>query len=186
MRDLDILKKLAGERLLRVSISLTTLDEEVRRMLEPRTASVLQRLKTIEVLAAAGISVNVMLAPIIPGINDHEIMAMAKKVSELGAQSIAHTLVRLNGDVGIIFEDWIQRTMPGRAEKVLNKIRACHGGNLNDSRFGTRMSGEGKIAEIVHQRMRLAKRMFFGQTEKWDYNYDLHSKFKSSQMQFDF
>lgn len=186
LRDLDLLQPMAAERLVRVAISLTTLDEDIRRMLEPRTASVQQRLKTIETLAAAGIPVHVMLAPIIPGINDHEIMAMAKKISELGAQSIAYTMVRLNGDVAEIFADWLHKIMPGRAQKVLNKIKSCHGGQLNDSRFGKRMSGEGRISEIVRQQVDLARRLYFADREKTGYNLDLHKRYKSAQLQFDF
>ena len=186
LRDLDILSQLAQKDLVKVSISLTTLDEELRRMLEPRTASVDQRLNTIKILAKAGISVNVMLAPIIPGINSHEIMAMAKKVAELGAKSIAYTMVRLNGDVAAIFADWIHKMMPARADKVLNKIKACHGGQLNDSRYGTRMVGEGQIAEIVSQQVKLARRLYFDNQDKVAYNLELHQQYKSPQLKLNF
>ena len=186
LRDLDLLQALNKHRLVRVSISLTSLDEEVRRLLEPRTATAAQRLKAIQALAEAGIPVNVMLAPIIPGINDHEIMAMAKKVAALGADSIHYTLVRLNGDVGVIFEDWIRKMMPARAEKVLNKIRAVHNGQLHDNRFGRRMVGEGKIAEIIKQQINLARKMYFSDRKMEPLNKDLHPKYKSNQLQFDF
>ena len=181
-RDLDILTEMAKHQLAKVSISLTTLDEDVRRLLEPRTASVKKRLQTIKTLVNHGISVNVMLAPIIPGINDHEILEMAKTVSELGARSIAYTMVRLNGDVATIFEDWIMKTMPDRADKVLNKIRACHGGQLNDSRFGTRMTGEGKIAEIIKDQIKLARKLYFKDREKMQYNLELYWQIKDPQL----
>lgn len=186
LRDLELLKKLASKNLLRVSISLTSLDEEVRRLLEPRTATAQQRLKTIEILSDAGIPVNVMLAPIIPGINEHEIMAMAQKSAELGAKSIAYTLVRLNGDVAQIFEDWIHKMMPDRAEKVLNKIKACHGGQLNDNRFKKRMIGEGPIAEMIRQQIHLARRLYFSKQQKIPYDFTLYEQYKSPQLKFNF
>ena len=186
LRDLDILQQLNDHRLVKVSISLTSLDEEIRRLLEPRTASAEQRLKTIKVLSDAGIPVNVMLAPIIPGINDHEIMEMAKKVADLGAQSIAYTMVRLNGDVAKVFEDWIYKMMPARAEKVLNKIKACHGGQLEDKRFGKRMVGEGHIAEIIKQQVDLARRLYFQNKMKASYNLEMHQNYKSTQLKFEF
>ena len=169
-RDIDILQPMAEKRLAKVAISLTTLDETTRRLLEPRTATVQKRLDTIQKLAQANIPVNVMIAPIIPGINDHEILAIAKKVAELGARSIAYTMVRLNGDVAEIFEDWIRRAMPDRADKVLNKIKACHGGQLNDSRFGVRMRGEGKIADIIKAQIALARKQYFPNAEKIPYD----------------
>ncbi|MCB0547824.1 MAG: PA0069 family radical SAM protein [Phaeodactylibacter sp.] len=182
LRDLDILRQMSEHRLVRTSISLTTLDEGLRRTLEPRTASVHNRLKTIQTLAENGIPVNVMLAPIIPGLNDHEILSMAETVSRLGALSIGYTMVRLNGDVAEIFEDWIRKNMPDRAERVLNRIRDCHGGELKDNRFGTRMRGEGKIAEIVAQQFRLAKQQYFKDKEKPEYNLELFEQFRNPQL----
>ena len=124
LRDLDILKKMNEHNLVHVSISITTLDEQLRMLLEPRTANIKSRLKVVEELSAAGIPVNVMMAPIIPGLNDHEIFQMVKTVADLGARNCHYTMVRLNGDVATIFTDWIQKAMPDRAEKVLNKIKA--------------------------------------------------------------
>lgn len=182
LRDLDLLKPMAEQQLLKVSISVTTLDEDVRRLLEPRTASVKSRLHTIQSLASAGIPVNVMLAPIIPGLTDHELLEMAKAVSELGASSFAYQIVRLNGDVAAIFEDWIRKALPDRAERVLNRIRDCHGGNLNDSRFGTRMRGEGNIAEIIAQQYRLAKRLYFKDKMMPAYNFDAFRQLRDPQL----
>lgn len=182
LRDLDLLKQLANERLTHVSISLTTLQEDLRRKLEPRTASVQQRLKTIHTLAEAGIPVNVMLAPIIPGLTDHEILPMAKAVAERGAISIGYTLVRLNGDIGTIFEDWIRKALPDRADRVLNRIRDCRNGNLHEHRFGKRMRGEGEIAEMVSKQFKLARKLYFAD-QKWPaYNLDLHPQYKNGQL----
>jgi DNA repair photolyase len=125
LRDLDILTALAEDNLVSVNISITSLSEETRRVLEPRTATIKKRLETVKILSENGIPVNVMLAPIIPSINSHEILPMAKKVSELGAAPIKFTIVRLNGAIGEIFSDWIHKTMPDKAEKVLNQIANC-------------------------------------------------------------
>ena len=182
LRDLDLLRPMAENRLLRVSISLTTLNEELRRTLEPRTASVNARLKTIEALSENGIPVNVMMAPIIPGLNDHEILEVGQKVSSLGALSMAYTMVRLNGDVAVIFEDWIRKSMPDRADRVLNRIRDVHGGELHDSRFGTRMSGEGQFADVVKQQFLLAKKRFFSDKQKPEYNLELFEHLRNPQM----
>lgn len=182
LRDLDLLQELARHRLVKVSISVTTLEEDLRRQLEPRTAAVANRLRVIRELSRHGIPVNVMMAPIIPGLNDHEIMAVAKAVSGEGALSMAYTMVRLNGDVGEIFEDWLRKNLPDRADKVLNKIRDCHGGKLSDSRFGTRMTGEGTIADIVRQQMQLAKRRYFKDKKLPDYDLTLHEAHKTPQL----
>ncbi|GLB48248.1 PA0069 family radical SAM protein [Neptunitalea lumnitzerae] len=163
LRDLDILKQLAQENLVGVNISVTSLSEETRRLLEPRTATIKKRLETIQILSENGIPVNAMLAPIIPGINSHEILPMAKAVSSAGALSIGYTVVRLNGAIGEIFTDWIHKTMPDRANKVLNQIKECHGGSLNDSRFGQRMRGEGVFAMQIKRQIELAKATFFKQ-----------------------
>jgi DNA repair photolyase len=182
LRDLDILEALNRDNLVRVHISVTSLDKETRRMLEPRTATTAQRLKTIEVLAGAGIPVNAMLAPIIPGLNSHELLPLARAVSEAGARSFGLTVVRLNGAVGEVFTTWIRNALPGKAEKVLSQIRACHGGNLNDSRFGVRNKGEGAVAEHIHHMARIARRRYFGEPDSSPLNTDLHARYKTGQL----
>lgn len=183
LRDLDIIKQLNEHNLVRVAISITTLQEELRQFLEPRTASVKNRLKTIETLAKENIPVTAMISPIIPGLNEHEILPMAKAVAEAGARNVGHTIVRLNGDVGPIFEDWLQRTYPDRAAKVLNKIKSCHGGQLKDSRFGKRMSGEGQISAIISKQFKLARRKFFAdQPPIPPINLELYERLKKPQL----
>lgn len=183
LRDIDLLKQMSDHNLVKVAISITSLDEDLRQKLEPRTASVTARLNTVKKLAEAGIPVTVMFAPIIPGLNDHELFKMAEWVSALGAKAMHYTMVRLNGDVGIIFEDWIYKTFPDRAEKVLNKIKSCHGGSLNDNRYGKRMEGEGKIAEIIRKQYHLAKKKFFADVvPAQPYNLELHHQFKNPQL----
>lgn len=182
LRDLDLLKQLQAHRLISVNISVTSLSEETRRVLEPRTASIKKRLETIHVLAEAGIPVNAMLAPIIPAINSHEILPLAKAVSEAGATSMAHTIVRLNGAIGQVFSDWIKKAMPDRAEKVLHQIADCHGGQLNDSRFGERMKGEGHIAKQINDMMSLARQKYFKNGEKPVLNVSMHDTYKDGQL----
>ena len=160
-RDLDILKPMAEKNLVGVTISITSLKEKLRRVMEPRTATCEKRVETVKVLSENGIPVNVNVAPLIPGINIDEIPAILKAVSEAGASSAHFTMVRLNGDVGKIFEDWVRKNFPDRAEKVLNQIKSVHGGTLNDSRFGVRMVGEGNIADSIHQLFAVSRAKYF-------------------------
>lgn len=160
LRDLDLLKEMAALHLVTVNISITSLSEETRRLLEPRTASIKNRLKAVEILSKNNIPVRVMMAPIIPSLTSHEILPLVKKVSELGAIDVTGIMVRLNGQIGEIFKDWAYKTFPDRAERILNQIAESHGGSLNDSRFGTRMRGEGAIAQQVMDTMQLAKKKY--------------------------
>ncbi len=160
LRDLDILKEMAKLNIISVNISITSLSEDTRRLLEPRTASIKQRLKVVEELSKNNIPVRVMMAPIIPSLNSHEIIPLVKTVAELGARDVNHTIVRLNGQVAEIFKDWARKTIPHRAERILNQIAQCHGGSLNDSNWGRRIKGNGTIAEQVKDTIALAKRKY--------------------------
>lgn len=182
LRDLDLLKQLSAHGLVRVALSITTFDDKLRQFLEPRTASVASRLKTLEQLAAAGIPTTVMIAPIIPGLTEHELLPIAAKAAELGASSIGYTMIRLNGDVAIIFEDWLRKVYPDRADKILHKIKECHEGSLEDKKLGRRMRGAGNIAEVINQQFKLAKRKYFNDRSLPPYNVDLHQHFKTPQM----
>ncbi len=161
LRDLDLLKDLAQDNLVHVYISITTLDESLRRAMEPRTASGIKRLQTVEALAKAGIPVGIMNAPIIPGLNHHEIPTILKAAADHGALAAGMTIVRLNGSIGKIFEDWLRKNFPDRFDKVWNQICDMHGGTVNDSQFGRRMSGEGHYAEVIHQLFRTSKKKHF-------------------------
>jgi DNA repair photolyase len=161
LRDVDILKDLAQENLVHVYLSITTLDENLRRQMEPRTASGMKRLKTVETLAKAGIPVGIMNAPLIPGLNHHEIPQILKAASDHGALNAGMTVVRLNGSIGKIFEDWLRKNFPDRFDKVWHQICELHGGNVNDSQFGRRMTGEGEYAQAIHQLFRASKKKFF-------------------------
>jgi len=156
-RDIDLLSDLAKDNLVHVYISITTLDEDLRRAMEPRTASGIKRLKTIEQLSAAGIPTGVMTAPIIPGLNHHEIPTLIQAAAGHGACAAGMTVVRLNGSIATLFEDWLRKNFPDRFEKVWNQIADLHGGNVNDSQFGRRMRGEGNLADVIQQLFRVSK-----------------------------
>lgn len=160
-RDLDIYEQLQKRNLVRVNISITSLDENLRRRLEPRTATAHKRLETVRKLSEIGVPVNVMIAPVIAGLNSHEVFNIARASAEAGASSIAHTMVRLNGQIGKIFMDWVQHHYPDRAEKIQHQIEETHGGTLNDSDWGRRIRGEGQIADQVKSMMSLARKKFF-------------------------
>ncbi len=182
LRDLDILKQMASENLVSVAVSVTSLDESLRQFLEPRTASAVNRLRVIRELSKNGVPSFAMMAPIIPGLNDHEIFDLAKATSEAGALGAGFQIVRLNGEIAGIFEDWINRTFPDRAEKVLNKIRECHNGSLGSSRFKARMKGEGNIAEIIKSQFGLAHKKYFAGRKMPKLNMELHENYKGGQL----
>jgi DNA repair photolyase len=160
LRDLDLLQELNKHGLLHVSISITSLNEDLRLKLEPRTVTGKGRLKVVETLAKHNIPVRVMVAPIIPGLNSHEIVDIIKASSEHGATAASFTMIRLNGAIGEIFTDWIFKAFPNKAEKVLNQIKSCHGGKLNDTRWGKRISGDGIEAQAIHQLFNLAVKKY--------------------------
>ena len=155
-RDLDVLSELARFEAVSVGISLTTLDDALRRVLEPRTSPPHKRLEAVARLAEAGVKVGVMTAPIIPGLNDHEIPALVKAAAKAGAQWCGYTIVHLPYGVKDLFAAWLERHTPERKEKVLNRIREMRGGRLNDPRFFYRMRGEGLYAEQIDALHRLA------------------------------
>lgn len=170
LRDLDIVRELAKLNLIHVNVSITSLDEQLRQKLEPRTVTSVGRLNTIEKLTEAGVPVRVMTAPIIPGLNSNEVPAIIRAAAKRGAVSAGFTIVRLNGSIAELFVDWIHKTFPDRAEKVLNLIRECHDGKLNDSEFGRRMSGEGEVAESIHQLYRMSCKKYLAGREMPGYD----------------
>lgn len=159
LRDLDILQEMASMNLCAVFVSINSLSEPLRQKLEPRTTTVTQRLRIIEQLSEAGIPVGVMEAPIIPGLNDTEIPALLKTVATAGAQWAGFTVVRLNGQIGEIFKEWLFKTFADRADKIWHSIEACHGGRVNDNEFGRRMRGEGHLADLIRQTFKMHARL---------------------------
>lgn len=158
IRDVEILRELARFEAVSVAISITTLDENLRRVMEPRTSTAARRLEAVSVLAEAGVHVGVLIAPVIPGLNDVEIPAIVKAAASAGARFVGHSMVRLPHGVQEIFSDWLERHLPEGKHKVLNRIRSMHGGQLDDARFGARMRGEGLYAEQIRALHRTACR----------------------------
>lgn len=156
LRDLDLLTQLAERRLVAVYVSLTTLDDALKRILEPRAAAPAARLRMIRVLRENRIPVGVLCSPMIPMINDMELESLLEAAKQAGAQSANYMLLRLPREVAPLFEEWLQAHHPQRAEHVLSLIRQSRGGELYDSRFGQRFRGEGVFAELLAQRFQLA------------------------------
>jgi DNA repair photolyase len=148
-RDADVLGELAKRRCVGVAVSVTTLDPELARKMEPRTSTPARRLEAIRVLAAAGVPVRVNVAPVIPGLTDEEIPAILAAASDAGAVGAGTTIVRLSGAVKPIFLEWLEREYPLRAPKVIARLKDIRGDALTDSRFGKRQSGEGEIAATI-------------------------------------
>ena len=182
LRDLDLLEAMAKQRLVKVAISITTLNEDLRTRLEPRTATGKKRLDIVRKCSSVGIPVQVMAAPIIPSLNDHEINEIAKQSALAGARNISYTLIRLNGDVGMIFRDWLQKNYPDRYDRVIHQIEACHGGQLSDSQFGRRMKGGGNFSEIINQQIRIARKKHFEGGVLPPYNLTLYQNLKQPQL----
>ncbi|WP_434135382.1 PA0069 family radical SAM protein [Pseudomonas luteola] len=158
LRDLDLLSELAARGLIKVGISLTTLDDELKRTLEPRAAAPSARLKVIRTLSEAEVPVGVMCAPIIPMINDRELEHLLEAAHDAGARSAGYVLLRLPREVAPLFEEWLGAHYPQRAAHVMSLIRQSRGGEVYDSRFTTRMHGEGVFADLLEQRFRIALR----------------------------
>jgi len=157
-RDIDLLADLARDDAAAVFLSVTTLNADLARIMEPRTAQPAARLRAIRELSAAGIPVGVMVSPVIPGLTDHELPAIVNAAAEAGARFAGMAPLRLPYAVKDLFQQWLEQHMPDRKEKVLTQIRAMHGGKLNDSDFGTRMTGQGILAEQLAKMFAVACR----------------------------
>jgi len=168
LRDKDLLAEMAKKRLVSVLVSITSLDEDLRRLMEPRTTTARQRLRTIKELSEAGVRMGVMLGPMIPGLNEHEMQRIMKAAAENGATFSAYTFIRLNGAIKLIFHDWLYKTFPDRADKVWHLIEASHNGKVNDSRWGVRMRGEGNIAQLVAQQYARYTQKYGLNAERWE------------------
>jgi len=155
-RDTDILAGMAADGLAHVMVSVTTFDGELARRLEPRAAAPHRRLETVRRLAASGIPVGVLVAPVIPFLNDAEIEAILERAREAGAAQAGYVMLRLPREVKDLFRDWLARHEPLKAQRILHRIEDTRGGRLNDPRFGSRMRGEGVYAELIAQRFRKA------------------------------
>ncbi len=158
LRDLDLLTELAAHRLVSVMLSITSLSDEIKRTLEPRTASPQARLRVVKALVAAGVPVGVMVAPVIPAITDHELEDILHAAREAGASSASYVLLRLPHEVKLLFREWLAEHYPQRAGHVMSLINQSRGGKDYDSTFGVRMRGTGAYAELLRSRFQLAAR----------------------------
>lgn len=154
-RDIDLLKELAEYNAVHVTLSITTLDRDLARVMEPRTSQPYRRLKAIEQLSEEGISVGVNVAPIIPGLTDHECPDILEAARDAGADRAGYTVVRLPHGVKELFPKWLEQHFPNKKDKVLNRIRDMHGGELYDSTFGKRFSGEGEFAHQIRKMFKI-------------------------------
>jgi DNA repair photolyase len=168
VRDLDILGELASHRLVHVFLSVTTLDPALARVMEPRASAPALRLRAVSALAAAGVPVGVLAAPMIPGLNDAELEAILKASAAAGAARAGYVLLRLPLELREMFEAWLREHMPQRANHVLSLIRQMRGGALNDSTFGQRFVGTGPYAELLSQRFERAARQLKLNTRQTD------------------
>lgn len=157
-RDIDLLADMASRSLMAVFISVTTLEESLKRRLEPRAAAVGARLRTIRRLAGAGIPVGVMMAPVIPALTDHELERIMQRAAEAGAVAAGYVMLRLPHEVAPLFREWLDVHEPLRAAHVMSRVKELRGGRDNDPRFGSRLVGEGQFARLFRQRFELARR----------------------------
>lgn len=154
-RDIDILRGMAQKGLVHVGLSVTTLGSTLSRQLEPRAPAPARRLKTIRMLSDAGIPVRAMVAPVIPALTDHELEAILTACAQNGAKSASYIMLRLPREVAPLFQEWLVKYMPDRAARVMNRVRELHGGKDYDSKFGTRMTGQGEWADLMAKRFEI-------------------------------
>ncbi len=185
-RDLDVLAPMAGMNLVRAYISITTLDRALARRMEPRAPTPMVRLRAIESLSRAGIPTGVMVAPVIPGLNDHEIETIIKEAAAAGATTASHVLLRLPLEIRDLFQEWLATHEPGRAKRVMALIRQCRGGKDYDSAWGRRMTGTGPVADLVSRRISMACRRYGLDRRSWslDTTQFIHPSADSRQLSF--
>jgi len=169
LRDIDVLTELAEMNLVHVMISITGTDEKMRLLLEPRTSTYKNRIEVISKLTKHGIPCGVMIAPIIPGINHHEIPKVMEQAGLAGATNASMTIVRLNGSVEHIFKDWLIKNFPDRASKVWNQISSCYTGKVGDNRKSVRIKGEGVVAESIRQLFEVSKAKFMQNSKEFQF-----------------
>ncbi|HWL09123.1 MAG TPA: PA0069 family radical SAM protein [Planctomicrobium sp.] len=169
VRDLDLLQEMASRNLVQVNLSITTLDTELARVMEPRTSIPSARLRGVKTLADAGVPVRVMVAPLIPGLNDHQAPEIMKAAKEAGAGDARYTLLRLPLTVEPVFREWLERTQPLKAGKIEGLIQQTRGGKFNDATWGKRMAGTGAIASQIASIFQVVRlKLGFGNLPKLD------------------
>ncbi len=167
LKDKDVLQEMAKKRLVSAMVSITSFNEDLRRIMEPRTTTAKQKLKVINELSRAGVRMGIMMGPMIPGLNEHEMQRIMKAAADNGATFTAYTFIRLNGAIKFLFHDWLYKNFPDRADKVWHLIEQSHDGKVNDTRWGVRMRGEGSIAEMVAQQYKKYGKLYKMNAEEW-------------------
>ena len=157
LRDLDLIAPMAEKNLVRVAVSITSLDRKLARSMEPRAATPEKRIATVKALAAAGVPTSVMFAPAIPGLNDHEMEAVLERSAAAGARGAGFVTLRLPMEIADLFQEWLATDHPDRASRVMSLVRQMRGGKTYDSRWGQRMRGEGPLAALLSRRFATAK-----------------------------
>jgi DNA repair photolyase len=174
LRDLDLIAEMAIDNLCSVGVSMTTLNNDLKRVMEPRAASPTSRLKVIEALARSGVNVTVLMAPVIPAINDQELEDILSSCCDAGATSAAYVLIRMPHEIKDLFQEWLRQHFPDRVDHVMSLIYQCRGGKAYQNEFGLRMRGDGEIADLIGQRFRMAcRRLGLNLRETAELNTDL-------------
>ena len=167
LKDKDVLQEMARKKIVSAMVSITSFNEDLRRVMEPRTTTAKQKLKVIQELSNAGVRMGIMMGPMIPGLNEHEMQRIMKAARDHGASFTAFTFIRLNGAIKLLFHDWLYKNFPDRADKVWHLIEQSHDGKVNDSRWGVRMRGEGSIAQMVAQQYKKYGKLYGMNAEEW-------------------
>ena len=161
LRDLDLFIKMNELNLISVALSIPTMNEDLRRKMEPRTSSAIKKLEALKILKENNIPTGAMIAPIIPGLNSDETLKIIKKISEIGADWFGYTLIRLNDTVEPVFVKWLETSFPDRKDKVISLIKQMRGGKLGEKRYFERYKGEGSIAEMIHNTIEIGRNKYF-------------------------
>ena len=161
LRDLDLFIKMNELNLISVALSIPTMNEDLRRKMEPRTSSAIKKLEALKILKENNIPTGAMIAPIIPGLNSDETLKIIKKISETGADWFGYTLIRLNDTVEPVFVKWLETSFPDRKDKVISLIKQMRGGKLGEKRYFERYKGEGSIAEMIHNTIEIGRNKYF-------------------------
>jgi len=170
LKDKDVLQEMAKKKIVSAMVSITSFNEDLRRVMEPRTTTARQKLKVINELSSAGVRMGIMMGPMIPGLNEHEMQRIMKEAKDNGATFTAYTFIRLNGAIKLLFHDWLYNNFPDRADKVWHLVEQSHDGKVNDSRWGVRMRGEGSIAQLVAQQYKKYGKLYGMNAEEWSLN----------------
>ena len=175
LKDKDVLQEMGRKQIVSAMVSITSFNEDLRRTMEPRTTTAKQKLKVINELSKAGVRMGIMMGPMIPGLNEHEMQRIMKEAADNGATFTAYTFIRLNGAIKFLFHDWLYKYFPDRADKVWHLVEQSHDGKVNDTRWGVRMRGEGSIAQLVAQQYKKYGKLYRMNAEEWSLD---RSKFR--------